>query len=142
MPASTSTAPHVPGLSAWLRRASGHDHADGISSAQASAISAWADIDSDLGHLAVPCECGCEAVVMPAGIAAEACSDIGSHTTPPRLSLLRRMHISLVERRLDIVRDERDRYSHAGVIGPIYHRNSLVAQINLMKRIRELRGLQ
>lgn len=141
MPASLSITANVPGLSAWLHRGP-HDEADELTAQSAAGISAWADIDSGIGHLAMACDCGCETVLVRGGLGAEACTSIGSHTAPPRLGLLRRLHIACLERRLDIVRDERDRYAHAGAIGPTYHRNSLLLQLQLMARIRELQGLQ
>lgn len=73
---------------------------------------------------------------------AEACTELGAGTAspPPRLGLLRRAHIALLERRLAIVRDERDRYEQVGAIGPVYAHNSLQQQFGLMARIAQLKG--
>lgn len=131
---------HPAGLAAWLRR-SPDDGADELTASQAVAITGLADIDTDMGYLD-GCWCGCAVEPEPLRrLPAEACTELGADTAPPRLGLLRRLHIALLERRLDIVRDEHDRYTHAGYIGPVYHRNSLQMQLQLMARIRELRGL-
>jgi hypothetical protein len=71
--------------------------------------------------------------------AAEACTELGGHTAAPRLGLLRRAVIAGLERRFAIVADERHRYDEAGVIGAIYHRNSMQQQLQLMERIRALK---
>ncbi len=147
MPTTLSSPAIASGLTAWL-----YQHADDREP-DFSAIAVQADIDTDMCYLD-GCYAGC-GVCDPLSEAhgpiaafdqfppapAEACTELGADTTPPRLGLLRRLHIAFLERRLDIVRDERDRYAHAGVIGPTYHRNSLQLQLQLMARIRELRGL-
>lgn len=150
MPASLSNPAHVPGLAAWLRRSPDDESAD-LTAQQAAGITAWADIDTDLGHL--DCYgCGiCEPLSEAHGpvpafdqfppAPAEACTELGADTAPPRLGLLRRAHIALLQRRLAIVIDERDRYAALGAIGPVYEHNSRALQLQLMARIRELQGL-
>lgn len=71
---------------------------------------------------------------------AEACTELGAHTAPRRLSWWRRLHIYLLEKELAIVRDECARYEMAEAIGPIYQLNSYDEQLRLMARIRELKG--
>jgi len=97
-----------------------------------------ADRDADLTFLAGCYDSSARDLPRPL-MAAEACTELGAGTAPPRLGLLRRFHVAVLERRLDIVRDERYRYEQAGAIGPAYHRNSLLMQLQLMARIRELR---
>ncbi len=67
-------------------------------------------------------------------------------TKPPRVAFMllallrpaRAMRVALLNWELNCVRDERAGYEAAGAIGPIYHRNSLTQQRELMTRIREL----
>lgn len=107
----------------------------------AAAITCWADIHGELDHLA-GCYCAVASDLPRPFLAAEACTELGAHAEqPPRLSLWRRLRVRLLERRLAIVIDERQRYDEAGAIGPIYRRNSLQLQHQLMGRIRALKGL-
>lgn len=109
----------------------------------AAAITCWADIDGELDHLA-GCYCAVASDLPRPLLAAEACTEIGAHAAPaepPRLGFWRRLRVRHLERRLAIVIDGRERYDEAGAIGPVYRRNSLQQQHQLMARIRELKGL-
>lgn len=70
---------------------------------------------------------------------AEACTELGAGTAEAAPSLVRRAHIRFFERRFTVVADERHRYEAAGVIGAVYHRNSMQQQLLLMERIRALK---
>jgi hypothetical protein len=70
---------------------------------------------------------------------AEACTELGADAVPSRLSVFRRALIAGLERRVAIVADERERYEEVEAIGPIYRRNSLQQQLQLMERIRALK---
>lgn len=125
--------PHDGGLRAFIHGGK----LPGALPADLAAISA--DRDADLTFLAGCYDSSARDLPRPL-MAAEACTELGAGTAPTRLGLLRLFHVAVLERRLDIVRDERDRYERLGAIGPTYHRNSLVLQLQLMARIRELRG--
>lgn len=108
-----------------------------MSPATAAAITSWADVDTELDHLA-GCYCAAAADLPRPLMAAEACTELGHDAGQARLSWLRRAVIAGLERRRLIVIDERDRYEAVGYIGPIYRRNSLVQQLELMEQIRSL----
>jgi hypothetical protein len=82
------------------------------------------------------------APLTPAGwpMPAEACTELGADDGAPHLGLLRRAVIAgLEDRRLTVI-DELERYEDAGRVGPIYQRNSLAQQLQLMQQIRELQA--
>lgn len=101
-------------------------------------MSAWAEVDAALTRLAGCYAAAAREVPCPR-FAAEACTEVGDHTDAPRLGLMRRAVIAGLERRFAIVADERHRYEEADAIGPIYHRNSMQQQLQLMERIRALK---
>ncbi len=111
----------------------------GLSSEAGASITSWADADTDHGFLD-GCYCGCSPASPCAPMPAEACTELGANTAPPRLGLLRRAHIALLQRRLDTLRDELDRYEALGAVGPVYQHNSRQQQFELMARIAELKG--
>lgn len=65
---------------------------------------------------------------------------------PTRPSLLARMRRALLLRWLtwqaDCIRDERQHYEAAGVVGPMYLRNSWAAQMRTMRLARDLEAGQ
>ncbi len=113
----------------------------GLSAEAGASITSWADADTDHGFLD-GCYCGCSPASPCAPMPAEACTELGAHTPSPtpRLGLLRRAHIALLQRRLDTVRDELDRYEALGAVGPVYQHNSRQQQFELMARIAALKG--
>ncbi len=110
----------------------------GDSPARPAQVSAWAEVDAALTRLA-DCYAAAACDIPRTLFAAEACTEVGDHTDAPRLGLMRRAVIAGLERRFAIVADERQRYEEAGAIGPIYHRNSMQQQLQLMERIRALK---
>jgi len=97
----------------------------------------WSVCAGNCGQGRQPCDC---APVPPAP--AEACTDIGHCTKPAKPGLFRRLYIALRLRHLNwqlaCLRDERERYVEAGMVGPIYELNSRTKEIELMKRICNL----
>jgi hypothetical protein len=117
-----------------------HAHADTeLDATTAGHIAAWADADVDLAHMAGSYAVRPEAAPCAVPQPGEAATELGADTgRPAPLSLARRALIAHLQRRSANVADERRRYEDAGAIGPIFKRNSIQLQLDLMARIRAL----
>jgi hypothetical protein len=52
--------------------------------------------------------------------------------------LVRAVHLAVLRWELSCLRDEREHYDSLGWVGPVYMRNSLQKELQLMARIRQL----